>query len=60
IPSKEEIKDLIKKAIEVIPVEKLWVNPDCGLKTRNWKEVIPSLGNMVEAARELRTSQRDK
>jgi len=54
IPSKEEIKDLIKKAIEVISLEKLWVNPDCGLKTRNWEETIPSLRNMVEAAKELR------
>ncbi len=54
IPSKEEIKDLIKKAIEVIPLKNLWVNPDCGLKTRNWDEVIPSLRNMVEAAQELR------
>jgi 5-methyltetrahydropteroyltriglutamate--homocysteine methyltransferase len=54
IPSKEEIKNLIKKATEVIPLENLWVNPDCGLKTRTWDEVIPSLRNMVEAARELR------
>jgi 5-methyltetrahydropteroyltriglutamate--homocysteine methyltransferase len=54
IPSKEEIKGLIEKAIEVIPLENLWVNPDCGLKTRNWEETIPSLQNMVEAARELR------
>ena len=54
IPSKEEIKGLIEKAIEVIPLEKLWVNPDCGLKTRNWEETIPSLRNMVEAAKELR------
>ncbi len=54
IPSKEEIKNLIIKATEVIPLENLWVNPDCGLKTRNWDEVIPSLRNMVEAAEELR------
>jgi len=54
IPSKEEVKSLIKKAIEVIPVKKLWVNPDCGLKTRRWEEVIPSLRNMAEAAKELR------
>lgn len=54
IPSKEEIKSLIRKAIEVISLENLWVNPDCGLKTRNWEEVIPSLRNMVEAAKELR------
>jgi len=54
IPSKEEIKNLIKKAIEVIPLENLWVNPDCGLKTRNWEEAISSLQNMVQAAKELR------
>jgi 5-methyltetrahydropteroyltriglutamate--homocysteine methyltransferase len=54
IPSKEEIKNLIRKAAEVIPIENLWVNPDCGLKTRNWDEVIPSLRNVVEAAEELR------
>jgi 5-methyltetrahydropteroyltriglutamate--homocysteine methyltransferase len=54
IPSKEEIKNLIKKAIKVIPVENLWVNPDCGLKTRNWQEVMPSLRNMVQATLELR------
>jgi len=58
IPSKEEIKSLIKKAIEVIPVENLWVNPDCGLKTRKWEEVIPSLRNMVEATEELRKEYR--
>jgi 5-methyltetrahydropteroyltriglutamate--homocysteine methyltransferase len=58
IPSREEIKSLIKKAIEVIPLKNLWVNPDCGLKTRNWEEVIPSLKNMVEAARELRKEYR--
>jgi 5-methyltetrahydropteroyltriglutamate--homocysteine methyltransferase len=38
----------------VIEAENLWVNPDCGLKTRAWDEVKPSLKNMVEAARELR------
>ncbi len=54
IPSKEEIKNLIEKAIEVIPLENLWVNPDCGLKTRNWEEAISSLQNMVQAAKELR------
>ena len=58
IPSKEEIKSLIKKAMEVIAVENLWVNPDCGLKTRKWEEVIPSLRNMVQAAEELRKGHR--
>ena len=36
--------------------QQLWVNPDCGLKTRQWEEIIPSLRNMVEVARELRDS----
>jgi 5-methyltetrahydropteroyltriglutamate--homocysteine methyltransferase len=44
------------KAAERIPAERLWVNPDCGLKTRQWEEVIPALRNMVAAARELRES----
>jgi 5-methyltetrahydropteroyltriglutamate--homocysteine methyltransferase len=42
------------KAAERIPAERLWVNPDCGLKTRGWNEVIPALQNMVAAARTLR------
>lgn len=54
IPSKEEIIELLRKAVKWIPVERLWVNPDCGLKTRSWSEVIPSLENMVAAARTLR------
>ncbi len=45
---------LVEKAVERIPAERLWVNPDCGLKTRSWAEVEPALANMVEAARELR------
>ena len=45
---------LMKKAAERIPAERLWVNPDCGLKTRDWTEVEPALANMVAAARELR------
>jgi 5-methyltetrahydropteroyltriglutamate--homocysteine methyltransferase len=40
--------------MEKIPVERLWINPDCGLKTRNWAEVIPSLEAMVAVARKLR------
>ncbi|MGE4301897.1 MAG: 5-methyltetrahydropteroyltriglutamate--homocysteine S-methyltransferase [Victivallaceae bacterium] len=54
IPSKEEMLSLLERAMRYIPKERLWVNPDCGLKTRNWAEVIPSLRNMVAAARELR------
>jgi len=41
-------------AMEVIPYNRLWVNPDCGLKTRNWPEVIDSLKNMVAATKEIR------
>ncbi|SAK56191.1 5-methyltetrahydropteroyltriglutamate--homocysteine S-methyltransferase [Caballeronia hypogeia] len=56
IPSQEHIVDLMRKAAERIPAERLWVNPDCGLKTRQWEEVIPALRNMVAAARSLRQS----
>ncbi len=54
IPSEEHIVHLMKKAAERIPAERLWVNPDCGLKTRAWDEVIPALKNMVAAAKTLR------
>lgn len=56
IPTTEHIVQLMKKAAERIPAERLWVNPDCGLKTRQWAEVIPALSNMVAAARELRAA----
>lgn len=56
IPSEEHMVELMKKAAERIPVERLWVNPDCGLKTRQWEEVIPSLTNMVAAAKTLRAA----
>jgi 5-methyltetrahydropteroyltriglutamate--homocysteine methyltransferase len=55
IPSREEILGLLKKAVEVLHPEQVWVNPDCGLKTRRWEEVTPSLFAMVEAAREMRS-----
>lgn len=54
IPSKEEIKLVLGKMLEKIPAEKLWVNPDCGLKTRGTAETKPSLVHMVKAAEELR------
>lgn len=54
IPSVEEMQALIEKAAQVIPPERLWVNPDCGLKTRAWPEVEAALANMVEAARRAR------
>jgi len=54
IPTQEHIVQLMKKAAERIPADRLWVNPDCGLKTRQWPEVIPALTNMVAAAKTLR------
>ncbi|GAB6033800.1 5-methyltetrahydropteroyltriglutamate--homocysteine S-methyltransferase [Galenea microaerophila] len=54
IPTVEQMVTLLEKAAESIPVERLWVNPDCGLKTRAWAETIPSLENMVKAAKTLR------
>ncbi len=54
IPSAQEIKKAIFKMLEKIPKEKLWVNPDCGLKTRGNAETIPSLENLVAAAKDIR------
>ncbi|MDI5935462.1 5-methyltetrahydropteroyltriglutamate--homocysteine S-methyltransferase [Halomonas kalidii] len=54
IPEVDWMVQLMEKAAERIPPERLWVNPDCGLKTRGWAEVEPALANMVEAARVLR------
>ncbi|AIN46905.1 5-methyltetrahydropteroyltriglutamate--homocysteine S-methyltransferase [Candidatus Palibaumannia cicadellinicola] len=54
IPSDASIIKLLRKAVESIPVERLWVNPDCGLKTRTWSETRQALANMVTAARKLR------
>lgn len=54
IPTVEQMVTLIEKAAESIPVERLWVNPDCGLKTRGWAETRPALENMVQAAKILR------
>ena len=54
IPAADDMALLLEKALEVIPAERLWVNPDCGLKTRKWDEVIPALENMVNAAEKVR------
>jgi len=54
IPSVEEIVTQIHALLEVLPKEQLWINPDCGLKTRKWEEVKPSLKNMVEAVKIVR------
>ena len=58
IPSQEQMVKLMRKAAERIPAQRLWVNPDCGLKTRGWKEVLPALANMVAAAKTLREDVR--
>ncbi|MEJ2227812.1 MAG: 5-methyltetrahydropteroyltriglutamate--homocysteine S-methyltransferase [Alphaproteobacteria bacterium] len=54
VPETSHMVDLMRAAAVRIPAERLWVNPDCGLKTRGWKEVVPSLVNMVKAAETLR------
>ncbi len=56
VPSEQQVVQLMCKAAERIPAERLWVNPDCGLKTRQWDEVIPALTNMVAAAKTLRAT----
>jgi 5-methyltetrahydropteroyltriglutamate--homocysteine methyltransferase len=57
IPDIDEIKAILQKTLKVLPVANVWVNPDCGLKTRTWEEVIPALEHMVEAARQVRAPQ---
>lgn len=54
VPGSNEMAALLRKATQQIPVERLWVNPDCGLKTRGWAETQAALTNMVTAARQLR------
>ncbi|MDU5326198.1 5-methyltetrahydropteroyltriglutamate--homocysteine S-methyltransferase [Campylobacter ureolyticus] len=55
VPSVEELVEQIENILKVLPKEKLWINPDCGLKTRKWEEVKPSLKNMVEAVKIIRS-----
>ncbi len=54
VPAEAEMAALLDKALQVIPAERLWVNPDCGLKTRSWPEVEAALANMVSVAKRLR------
>jgi 5-methyltetrahydropteroyltriglutamate--homocysteine methyltransferase len=56
VPSTAAIVRLLQKAAQVIPAANLWVNPDCGLKTRGWAETEAALANMVEAARQMRAA----
>ena len=57
VPKREEMITLLKKAKAVIPSAQLWVNPDCGLKTRGWDETKKALIEMVEAAKEMRKTE---
>ena len=54
VPPVEEMAEMIRASLSVLPAGRLWVNPDCGLKTRGYAEVVPALENMVEAARRAR------
>ena len=56
VPSKDEMKELLQKASKLIDPKKIWVNPDCGLKTRGWPETLGALKTMVDAAKELRSN----
>ena len=58
VPTKDEMKELIIKASKLIDSKRVWVNPDCGLKTRGWPETTAALEKMVEAAKELRNETR--
>ena len=60
VPSVQEMEALLSKALTVLSPGQVWVNPDCGLKTRRWAEVVPALQNMVAAARHLRESPSSK
>lgn len=54
VPSVAEMREALQRAVAALPVARVWVNPDCGLKTRAYREVLPGLANMVAAAREVR------
>ena len=54
VPGVAEMEELLLRAAACVPADRLWVNPDCGLKTRGWEEVQAALGNLVQAARNLR------
>ena len=54
VPSVEEVEALLRRAVDELPLRQLWVNPDCGLKTRAYEETVQSLRNIVEATRRVR------
>jgi 5-methyltetrahydropteroyltriglutamate--homocysteine methyltransferase len=54
VPSVQEIVEALQATVAVLPAQNVWVNPDCGLKTRTWEQVTPALEHLVAAARRLR------
>ena len=56
VPTEVEMRERITQILSLIPIDRVWVNPDCGLKTRKWDEVLPALSHMVAAANALRTA----
>ncbi len=58
VPKVQDMREIIEKALRTLPAKNLWINPDCGLKTRGWKEVKDSLKNLVSLAIELRKESR--
>jgi 5-methyltetrahydropteroyltriglutamate--homocysteine methyltransferase len=60
VPDPAEMLDLLRKALDVLSVDQLWVNPDCGLKTRGWPEVEAALRGMVGCAKQLRSELSEK
>ena len=57
VPSVDQMKDIVQRSLPRIPKENFWINPDCGLKTRDWPESIDALKNLVEAAEQLRVEE---
>ncbi|HXR65706.1 MAG TPA: 5-methyltetrahydropteroyltriglutamate--homocysteine S-methyltransferase [Ktedonobacteraceae bacterium] len=56
VPSVDEIEAMLRATLQVLPAASVWVNPDCGLKTRTWEEVVPALEHMITATRKVRAS----
>ncbi len=60
VPSQQECEDILHQIVQVLPAKQVWVNPDCGLKTRRWEEVQPALTNMVAAAQSIRATLKEQ
>ena len=60
VPGVEEMKKIVNRALKAFPGESFWINPDCGLKTRDWPETEATLRNLVELARQLRKEKEGK